>query len=125
VALANLDAVLLEARSAVEALPAHLLDELEGAVKAHLARGGAIGAAPPSLPGSPTRKASRPGGTPLRIGRPTAAPLDLGEAMLSSVHAMPCSFVSLGQVYKVRLPQPSADVCQPPPHLLIMSSVVI
>ena len=77
-ALANLDAVLIEARSALEALPPHLLDELEGAVKAHLARGGdAVVAVPP---GSPTRAALRQSsGSPLGIGRPTAAPLDLGE----------------------------------------------
>ena len=81
-ALANLDAVLLEARSAVEALPPHLLDELEGAVKAHLARGSdAFAAAPPPLPGSPTRTRSRLGASPPCSGRPTAAPLDYGEAV--------------------------------------------
>jgi len=83
VALANLDAVVLEARAAVESLPPHLLDELEAAVKAHLGRGHAVSGASPLSPRSPAivRQAPwRASGSPPRSGRPTAAPADLGKA---------------------------------------------
>ena len=86
VALANLDAVVLEARAAVESLPPHLLDELEGAVKAHLRRGvaGSSGASPLSPRGAvSTRQAPfawRLAGSPPRAGRPTAAPTEYGVA---------------------------------------------
>ena len=87
VALANLDAVVLEARAAVESLPPHLLDELEGTVKAHLSRGHAVGGASPLSPRSPANARQAPwraSGSPPRAGRPTAAPADLGESRQAS-----------------------------------------
>ena len=69
---------MVEARAAVESLPAHLLDELEGAVRAHLSRGQAASGANPLSPRSPA-SSCRVAGSPPRSGRPTAALADVGE----------------------------------------------
>ena len=74
---ANLDALLLEARGALEALPEHLLSELSTLLRARFLTG--AGATDGACPSDEPAAAAIPGTPLLGTRRPTAAPPPLGK----------------------------------------------